>query len=197
MKSIAALLFLAVPLFAQEPPPVVPLVRTVLEVGGNLSWGIGVSGGRAVSFSLACAHPHVTIAARLGNGGGHAYLDAYLMRRIGPEASEEDEVARTSLDLPYPFLGWVTLFADVDLERGAYWLVVAKPHDKAFSSINWIAASPMVLESSAGVRYLGSSAYTFLSDTADYIPASKFKKEIDPYGFEIALTEPWGEDRRN
>ena len=186
MKSIAALLFLAVPLFAQEAPP----VRTVLAVGGNLSWGIGVSGGRAVGFSLPCARPHVAIAARLGNGGGHAYLDAYLMRRVGPEATEEDEVARASLDLPYPFLGWVTLFDDVDLERGVYWLVLAKPRDKAFSSINWIAASPMVLESSCGARYLGSSAYIFLSDTADYIPASNFKKEIDPYGFQIALTEP-------
>ena len=44
------------------------------------------------------------------------------------------------------------------------------------------------------VHYLGSSAYIFLSDTADYIPASKFKKEIDPYGFQIALTEPREEE---
>jgi len=189
MKSIAALLFFAVPLFAQEPQPP---PRTLLGVGGNTTWGIGIN-GRAVGFSLERAHSHVTIAARLGNGGGHAYVDAYLMRRIGPEASEEDEVARTSLDLPYPALDWITLFEDVDLERGVYWLVLAKPRDKAFSSINWIAASPLTLETSCGVRYLGSSAYTFLSDTADYIPASKFKKEIDPYGFQIALTEPWEE----
>ena len=187
MKSMVALLFFAVPLFAQEEP------QTVLAVGGEVSWGIGVN-GRAVGFSLAQPHPHLTIAARLGNGGGHAYLDAYLMRRVGPGATEDDEVARTSLDLSYPALGWITLFEDMDLERGVYWLVIAKPRDKAFSSINWIAASPMVLETSCGgVGYLGTRAYTFLSDAADYIPASKFQKEIDPYGFQIALTEPWEE----
>jgi len=184
MKWMAALLFFAVPLFAQEEP------RTVLAVGGEVSWGVGVN-GRAVGFSLAQAHPHVTIAARLGNGGGHAYLDAYLMRKVGPGATEEDEVARTSLDLAYPALGWVTLFEDMDLERGVYWLVIAKPRDKAFSSINWIAASPMALETSCGgASYLGTSAYTFLSDASDYIPASKFEKEVEPYGFQIALTEP-------
>jgi hypothetical protein len=194
MKSMAALLFFAVPLFAQEgpqPPPEEP--RTVLAIGGEVTWGIGVN-GRAVGFALARAHHHVTIAARLGNGGGHAPFDAYLMRNIGPEATEGDEVARTLLDLPYPALGWTTLFEDMDLERGVYWLVIAKPRDKPFSSINWIAASPMVLETTCDIRYLGTRAYTFFSDAADYIPASKFKKEIDPYGFQIALTEPREEE---
>lgn len=189
MKSIAALLFVAVPLFAQELPPPAEKPRTLLAVGGEVSWGIGVN-GRAVGFSFAHAHHHVTIAARLGNGGGHAYFDAYLMREIGPGASEDDEVARASLDLPYPALEWITLFEDVDLERGVYWLVIAKPRDKPFSSINWIAASPMALETSCGTSYLGTKAFTFFSDAAGYLPASKFKKEIDPYGFQIALTEP-------
>jgi len=188
MKSMAVLLLLAMPLFAQEvPPPTTP--RTVLAIGGEASWGVGVN-GRAVGFALAHPRHHVTIAARLGNGGGHAAFDAYLMRRIGPGTSEDDEVARTSLDLPYPTLEWITLFKDMDLEPGAYWLVIAKPRDTTFSSINWIAASPMVLETSCGVRYLGTRAYTFLSDASDYIPASKFQKEIDPYGFQISLTEP-------
>ncbi len=191
MKSAASLLFLLlwstqVPLYAQQPPE--PHHRAMLAIGGELSWGVGIN-GEAVGWSMANAHPHVTIAARLGNGGGHAYVDAYLMKKIGPDATEEDEIARTSFDLPYPFSDWVTLFADLDLEPGVYWLVIAKPRERAFSSINWIVGKPMLLRSCCDINYLGTKSYTFLSDAADYIPASNFKSKYEPYGFQIEITE--------
>lgn len=185
--SLLFMILLAVfPLCAQQSPE--QNRTTILEIGGALAWGIGIK-GQAVGWQLTRPHYYVSVAARLGNGGGHAYLEAFLMRAIGPDASWRDEVAYASLDLTYPADGWVTLFDDLDLEAGEYWLVVAKPREKAHSSINWIVGSPMSLRSSCDVRYLGTKSYTFMSDAAEYIPSSKFESKFEPYGFQVALTE--------
>ncbi len=196
MKSaLGSLLLFAVfavsSLRAQQPPELPR--RALLEVGGAMSWGVAIN-GQAVGWELTRPHRFVTVSARLGNGGGHAYFDAFLMRAIGPDATWRDEVARTSLDLTYPADAWITLFENVELEAGQYWLVVAKPLEKAHSSINWIVARPMSLRSDCDVRYLGTKSYTFLTDAAEYIPASKFESQYEPYGFHIALTEGPGID---
>jgi hypothetical protein len=186
LGSLLLIIVLAVsPVGAQ---PFEPERMTILEIGGRLAWGVGIT-GQAVGWDLTRPHHHVEVAARLSNGGGHAYFDAYLMRVIGPDASRRDEVAYASFDLSYPHEGWVTLFADLDLEPGEYWLVVAKPTEKAHSSLNWIVGAPMSLRSTCDVRYLGTKSYTFLSDTAEYIPASKFESRYEPNGFQIALTD--------
>jgi len=191
MRSvIASLLFLIVivtiPLYAQEPP--MPRA-TIVAVEGERSWPVPIN-GQAVGFVLMEPEQHVEIAARLGNGGGHAYLDAYLTKRIGPGTSEADEIARTSFDLDYPHEGWTTLFADLDLEKGIYWLIIAKPRERAFSSLNWFVASPKQFRASCGgVGYLGTKSYTFFGDAAEYIPASKFEKKYEAaYGFQFEVT---------
>jgi hypothetical protein len=193
MRSAVGALFLIItlavsPLGAQQPPEPEPERTAILEIGGRLAWGVGIT-GQAVGWELTRPHHHVTVSARLGNGGGHAYMDAYLMRAIGLDASTKDEVAYASFDLSYPHDGRITLFEDLDLEAGEYWLVVAKPAEKAHSSINWIVAAPMSLTSTCDVHYLGTKSYTFLTDTAEYIPASKFESKYEPYGFQMALTE--------
>src|SRR5687767_4376467 len=85
MKSaVGSLLFLIVvvtiPLCAQEPT--MPRA-TIVAVEGERSWPVPIN-GQAVGFALMEPEQQVEIAARLGNGGGHAYLDAYLTKRIGP-----------------------------------------------------------------------------------------------------------------
>lgn len=75
--------------------------RAILGIGGEGSWGVGIK-GRAVGWSLSRPYQNVTISAKLGNGGGQATLDAYLMRSVGPGTTRRDEVASTSLDLPIP-----------------------------------------------------------------------------------------------
>jgi hypothetical protein len=182
------ILFAVSPLVAQPLPEPEPERTAILQIGGKLAWGIGIT-GQAVGWELSQPHHHVTVAAHLGNGGGHAYMEAYLMRAIGFDASSRDEVAYASFDLTYPHDGWITLFADLDLEPGEYWLVVAKPKEKAHSSINWMVATPMSLISTCDVRYLGTKSFTFLSDTAEYLPASKFESKYEPYGFQMALTD--------
>jgi hypothetical protein len=182
--AVGSLLFLVAfaltPLAAQE--------RAMLAIGGDGSWGIGVN-GRAVGWTLTNPHHDVKISARLGNGGGHAYADVYLMRSIGPGTTDDDEVARTSFDLPYPFSGWVDVFAGLDLEPGEYWLIIAKPRERAHSSINWIATNPMTLRKSCDLQYLGTRSYTFQTDAATYLPASRFASiEIEPYGFGVLVT---------
>ena len=186
MKTAAASLLLfmvlgATPVAGHEQ-------RAILGIGGDGTWGVGIN-GRAVGWSVSQPQYNVTVSANLGNGGGHAYLDAYLVRSVGPGTTREDEVARTSLDLPYPFTGWVTLFEGLELEEGEYWLVIAKPRDRAHSSINWIATNSMTLRRSCDVQYLGTRSYTLPSDAASYLPASKFAAmDLMTYGFGIRVS---------
>ena len=162
--------------------------KAILGIGGEGAWGVGIN-GRAVGWSLSQPHNNVSVSANLGNGGGHAYFDAYLVRSVGPGTTRGDEVARTSLDLPYPFADWVTLFEGLELEAGEYWLVIAKPRDRAHSSINWFATDRMTLRGSCDIQYLGTKSYTLPSDAATYLPASKFAAtDLMSYGFGIRVS---------
>lgn len=189
--AAGSLVFLIVTLSlqAQEAAPPPSIRATIIEVSGQRALPIPIN-GQAVGFALQKPEQQVAIAARLGNGGGHAYLDAYLTRRIGPGTTEADEIAHTSFDLQYPNDEWVMLFEDLDLDKGVYWLIVAKPHDRAFSSLNWFVANPQELTGSCGaIRYLGTKSYTFFGDAAEYIPASKFEPKYESsYGFQFLVT---------
>jgi hypothetical protein len=184
MKPAIAVLLLivATPLLAQEV-----LRASILATEGAMTWPVAIN-GQAVGWYLEDPREAVTVSARLGNGGGHAYVAAYLMKEIGPGTTEKDEIARTTFDLAYPHDGWVPLFENVDLEAGTYWLIVAQAPERAHSSINWFVAQPFGTVRSCGVRYIGSRSYTFHGDAAEYLPASKFAKKYEPYGFQFELT---------
>ena len=186
-RALGFLLFvLATPVCAQD----LPLLERVTVAGprGDVSWPVAIR-GQAVGFALYRAHEHVTVSARLGNGGGHAYVDAYLMKQIGPGATQEHEIAYNTFDLAYPFDDWVDLFTDLSLDAGQYWLVIAKPRDVSHSSINWFVVGPSEPTGSCSAHLLSSWAYTFLLDEAEYIPASKFEKKFEPYLFQFEVTE--------
>ena len=184
MKSaIGLFILLVLPVTAGE----VTEPASLLKLGGQRTWALPIH-GQAVGFSLPYAR-RVNISARLGNGGGHAYADAFLMRRIGPGTTEKDEVGRIPFDLAYPYEGWVDLFTNIELDAGTYWLVIARPYDVAFSSINWYVAQPPAMTGSCFVSYLDTKAYTFRGDAAEYTPASKFEKKFEPYAFEFEVWE--------
>ena len=191
MKSAAVVVLLlslaTIPLRAQEE---IPEPRfTVLAIGGGeRTWPVAIN-GQAVGFAMNQKRTGIQISARLGNGGGRAYVDAYLMTAIGPDATEEDEVAHTSFDLIYPHDGWVVLFDGLELDKGQYWLIIAKPRERSHSSLNWFVAEPRELDMTCGVIYSGTRSYTFFGDAAEYIPASKFQQKFDAaYGFQFAIT---------
>ncbi|HJQ41379.1 MAG TPA: hypothetical protein VKB93_29920 [Thermoanaerobaculia bacterium] len=175
----------ATAMFGQEPPELKPFI--LLSSHGELSRPMPVVRSQAVGWVLNGEHHHVTVSAHLGNGGGRAPFEAYLMRTIGPGTTRRDEIAGESFDLPYPFDGWVDLFTDLDLAPGEYWLIIGRSKETAFSSINWFVETPRQLTGSCTFRYLGSQSYIFYSDTADYLPASKFEKKVEPYGFEFEV----------
>jgi hypothetical protein len=185
--AIGLVLLLTVSVFAQEAPPVLE-VAMVLRADGLVTFPVAIH-HMAVGFALQRAHHHVSIRARLGNGGGRAEVDAFLMRAVGPDATESDEVARTEFELSYPFDGWVDIFNDVELEKGSYWLVLGKPKKSSWSSINWFAVKPESSLSACNAHLIGSQTYTFDSDTANYLPASKFERKFTPYYFQIEIME--------
>ena len=182
MKLLLAVI-LAIPLCAQEAAE----RATIVWTGGERSWGVGIK-GQAVGFHLATDRQAVTISARLGNGGGRAWVAAYLMKSIGPGTTEADEIASATFELPYPYDGLLPLFEDLDLERGTYWVIVAKPSDRAHSSINWFVAEPREYRTSCEVHFAGTRSFTFHGDAGDYLPASKFEKKYEPYAFQLEVT---------
>ncbi|HEY0371449.1 MAG TPA: hypothetical protein VGD79_05585 [Thermoanaerobaculia bacterium] len=186
--AIGLLLFLGtVSLFAQEPPPMLE-EATVLRADGKSTMAVAFH-HLAVGFQLERAHHHVSISARLGNGGGRAEVDAYLVRAIGPDATESDEVARTAFELSYPFDDWVDIFNDLELETGNYWLILAKPPESTWSSINWFAVQPAEVRSACSAHLGNAQSFTFESDEAEYVPASKFDKKYTPYAYLLEVTE--------
>jgi len=187
--AIGLFVFLGtIPLIGQEAEP--PLERfTLIATRGEIPMPVAVY-RQAVGWVMRGEHHHVTVSAHLGNGGGHAYIDAYLMKRIGPDATRGDEIAFASLDLGFPFDDWVDLFSDLDLEPGEYWLVIAKPKEKDHSSINWFVLQPKRVRGSCSASFLGSQSFTFQSDAADYLPASKFESKYEPYAFQFEVSEP-------
>lgn len=189
--AIGLLLFLGtIPLYAQSAPPDPPVLEraTVLVADGKETWPVAFH-HLAVGFHVDREHHHVGISARLGNGGGRAEVDAYLMRVVGPEAKESDEIARTALELSYPFDGWVDIFNDVELEPGTYWLVLGKPKECNWSSLNWFATQPAGVMTACGTHLTGAQSFEFESDVADYFPASHFEKKYTPYAYQMEVTE--------
>lgn len=175
----ALLLLVLLPLRAQE---------TILATGGDMAFPVPIQ-GQAIAFALADPHCGVTIEVRLGNGGGRAPVEAYLMERVGPDVDEADEIARTSLELGYPHDGWITLFSGLDLEQGGYWLVVGKPKARAHSSLNWFASKPGDVTTTCGVRWVTSRSFIFHSDAAEYLPASNFApQKYEPHKFLLRVT---------
>ena len=193
IRSTATALFLlfgAASAAAQIPAPVdVPLEEAlVLRADGELTSAVSFH-HLALGFHLRRAHHHLRIAARLGNGGGRAEVDAYLVRSIGPDAKESDEVARTAFELSYPFADWVEIFEDIDLEAGQYWLILAKPKESNWSSINWFATDFAHVTHSCNAILGNAQSFTFQSDEADYVPASKFERKYTPYTYQVEMTE--------
>ena len=172
---------------AQEMPPPDQEWFTLISSRG-ISRPVAVH-HQAVGWFLKGEHHHVSVSAHLGNGGGRASVEAYLMRSIGAGTNRGDEVAWTSMDLKYPFDGWVDLFTDLDLGPGEYWLIIAKPKETAFSSINWFVLQPRDWGGACDSILLGAKSYTFQTDTAEYLPASKFERKDQPYVFEFEVSE--------
>ncbi len=187
MKAALGLLLLlgAASVYGQEPEPErFPLI----SARGEISRPVPIH-SQAVGWVLSSEHHHVIVSAHLGNGGGRAKFEAYLMKRIGPDATPGDEIAWTSLDLQYPFDDWVDLFTDLDLGPGEYWLIIAKPKDTAFSSINWFVLPSGHHSGPCTMRFLAPQSFTFRSDAADYLPASKFERKSQPYVFQFEVSE--------
>lgn len=177
-------LFVVIPLYGQDSVehPV------ILSVGGD-DFGATSVNGLAVGFALYGPYCHVTISARLNNGGGfagYASSIAYLMRAIGPDATHRDQVARVAFDLPPQFDGRFDLFTDIELPAGDYWLVLVNPPGR-FSYTNWSVSAPLALFKSNGARYIGTTS-TSPRTLAEYPPSSVFGATYSGFGYQFAVT---------
>jgi hypothetical protein len=125
----------------------------LVSVAGPLFGWTGID-GIAEGWSIA-SEGRFSIAAHLGNGNGGPPATgniAYLTRGALP--SMADIVASTSFTLPGDYDGMFTLFADVTLSPGDYWLILFSPGPPD-SYANWGAANPATITVAPRHRFLG------------------------------------------
>jgi hypothetical protein len=184
---LSLLLFAIVPLRAQRP---LEGLQRAIEIRGEENMGGTNINGLAVGWSLKRDYHNVTIAARLANGGGiggYAGGTVYLTRMIGPHSRFSHEVARKDFELPENYKGMFTLFTDLHLAAGEYWLVFEDPDNGRLSYANWLVAAPFVLTMSQGTRYLGTTASTYPTEAPTYMPATLVHEVNRQYGYQFEV----------
>src|SRR5580704_6052961 len=125
----------------------------IISVGGPV-YGWSGAEGLAVGWSMNF-DTNATISVPLGNGNGvYPAIDntAYLISGSLPNLS--DIVATTNFTLPGYYDGTFTLFSDISLTAGDYWLLLASPGPPS-SYANWAASNPAIITTAPGVQYLG------------------------------------------
>ena len=179
MRAAAIVLLVVTALSAGAQP-------VVFSIAGSDEGATGAN-GLAVGWSFSRRVTNVTISALLNNGGGYAGGTAYLMKRIGPGTTPEDEIATKQFELPLGFKGQVTLFTELDLPAGDYWLVFVTPREGPFSYVNWIISLPLELHKIPGARYLGTT-WGDLYSTGIYVPASQFQPTYNGVGYQMEIS---------
>ena len=192
MKTAAwSLLSLALVVSLSAQQPLEGRQRAICISGGDAG-GTGIN-GLAVGWSLSRAHVNVSIAAHLANSGGvgaYAGGTAILTRKLGPQSSSFDEVARKEFELPDNYNGLFTLFEGLDLAPGEFWLVFEGPKDGQTSYANWLMSMPFVMSMNKGTRYLGST-YNYPRHLAAYMPTTLFQQADTRYGYQfVVIGEP-------
>ena len=162
---------------------------TILSVNGPIDggfYGISSSQAAATSWSESSAHTDVDISVFLGRGPAEG--TAYLMTKIGSQATQADEIARTDFRFP-SVTGPVTLFSDLTLGPGTYFLVLGSMASSgqiggfrdAFDCGSTCSFSPPAVITETGV--MRHPDYLAVSGTvAAYTPASVFQQGIGMHG---------------
>lgn len=170
--------------------------EVLVSVAGDDFGGTGID-GLGAGWSLNQRFVNVQIAAHLSNGGGSARGIAYLMRSVGPGTSCIQEIATTRFELPSGYNGMFTLFSNLHLDAGDYWLVFPKPRAGPFSYANWIVSNPATVTTASAARYLGTLYPSFGSDLEEYVPASEFVILRNGWAYHIEVSgEPFEPRRR-
>src|SRR5437870_5490565 len=85
------------------------------------SYSVGSPYSLAVSWSLSTAFKDVDISTRLI---GDAVGTAYLMTKIGPNATTADQLMSSTFRLNSSAIVWMPVFTDLTLQPGTYYLVL-------------------------------------------------------------------------
>ena len=162
---------------------------TILSVSGPRDggfYGISPSQAAATSWSGSSGYTDVDISVLLGLGPAEG--TAYLMTKIGPQTTRANEIARTDFRFP-EVTKQVTLFSDLTLAPGTYYLVLGSMASSgliggvrdAFDCGTTCSFSPPTVTAGSGVTrhadYLAVSG-----SVAAYTPASAFQQGIGMHG---------------
>jgi hypothetical protein len=125
----------------------------IVSVGGPDIGDTGIEGlaeGWSMSFS-----GDVSVTAYLANGsGGAPAIDNVAYITSGPLPNLSDIVASTDFTLPGLYFGTFTLFSNLNLNAGDYWLIFFSPGPPN-SYANWIASNPATVTAAPGAEFLG------------------------------------------
>jgi hypothetical protein len=117
---------------------------------------IGASGidGLAEGWSMSFGGDFSISAYFDNDNGSIPDRDNTAYMTSGSLPSLNDVVASTHFNLPGNYDGMFTLFSNVSLSEGDYWLILASPGPPD-SYASWVAADPASVNTASGVQYLG------------------------------------------
>jgi hypothetical protein len=127
----------------------------IISVGGPVLGASGIEGlaeGWSMSFGA-----DVAITAYLSNGsGGPPAIDNMAYITSGPLPDLDDVVASEEFTLPGLYTGEFTLFSNLNLMAGDYWLILNSPGPPD-SYANWTVSDQAIVDAEPGAQFLGFS----------------------------------------
>jgi hypothetical protein len=156
---------------------------TILSVqtGNNSAVALGGSGFLGESWSSSNTYANVTISATVSRApccptDPIVYVTAYLTSEIGPGTTLADQIATATVAVPGFGFTFTTLFSDLTLGPGNYFLTLAATDPTNGGTVAWgYTTTPADAEvvADTGVARLGDYRTSGIPDLA-YPPASGF-----------------------
>ena len=183
MKCAVVLFFVALSSQAQEH-----CGSLMLAIDGGGRTGTKAD-ALAIGWKLPQPYRNVTIAVRLDSGGYDDYSigSAYLMRQVGPGTTRYAEVSASDFELPPAYEGELTLFHDLDLTPGEYWIVFERPSYAKRGEPEWGVGKLQDLTVANGILFLGTKAYSYVNHRARYLPDASFMTTDGLQGYPLLI----------
>jgi hypothetical protein len=172
---LSASAFLSVVMLTGSAPCMLTAATIISVRGVPSSGGLVVESGvqeLATSWSSSESYSDVAITANLYGSAGTAYVRAYLMTGIGPGTTVNQQIAFSTI--PVLNIGNYTLFSDLSLPAGSYYLVLSTV--MPFPSAVWrFVVSDEVITTDPSTTFTGYFDACGASPCDVYPPAGTFR----------------------
>jgi hypothetical protein len=164
-------------------------ILSVTAASGEAT-ALGGSGFLGESWSSSNTYANVNISAQVSSAPFSTdpivSVTAYLTSQIGSGTTLGDQIATATVAVPgfSPDFGYTTLFSDLTLGPGNYFLTLAATDPTDSGTAAWAGYGPGRVATDIGVAWLGDYGVGGVANLS-YPPASEFHFDPSFYGFEV------------